>query len=104
MARKYINGRLADPLKFTPNEIRRSRARAKGEKEYRKYLRNEASNYIKRPAVREFVFKRDNYKCVYCGSSKDLQVDHIKSVYSGGENNINNLQTLCKRCNAGKQV
>jgi 5-methylcytosine-specific restriction endonuclease McrA len=96
------NGKLVDPLLFIPNETRRSRAKNAGR--LKQYLRNEANNYIKREAVREFVFARDNYKCVYCGSSEDLQVDHIVSIYQGGENTTENLQTLCKPCNCAKRV
>ena len=27
-------------------------------------------------AVREAVFKRDNYRCVNCGSTQNLEIDH----------------------------
>lgn len=104
MARKFKNRKLINPLEFTPNETRRSRAKNKGQKEYKKYLRNEASNYIKRNAVREFIFSRNNYECVNCGEKENLQIDHIVSVYKGGKNHIDNLQTLCKRCNSSKRA
>ena len=95
-------------LIFEPNSNRRNIARCRGEKAYRKYLRNEASNYIKRKAVREFILKRDGYKCKKCGSTENLQIDHIKSVRSYGEimnvNTLDNLQVLCKSCNSGKEV
>ena len=104
MARKFVNRKLINPLEFEPNEIRRGWARGKGPDDYKKYLRNEASNYIHRPAVRDFVFNRDGYKCVYCGSTEHIQVDHIVSVYKNGENSTDNLQTLCRSCNAGKAV
>ncbi|MBX2845242.1 MAG: HNH endonuclease [Saprospiraceae bacterium] len=51
------------------------------------------------------VFKRDKFKCVYCGSSAPdvvLQVDHIDPVSNGGDNNILNLATSCFDCNSGK--
>lgn len=51
------------------------------------------------------VFKRDSFKCQYCGASAPdvvLQVDHIKPVASGGDNAIVNLVTSCAPCNAGK--
>lgn len=83
-------------------QLKTSRAKNKGEKQFKKYLRNQASNYIKRIEVRNFVFRRDNYRCVQCGSSDKLEVDHIISVYRGGKNKICNLQTLCRSCNAGK--
>lgn len=85
-------------------EMNRSRAKNKGEKHYKSYIRNQSSNYIKKECVRNFIFKRDGYKCVYCNSEENLQIDHIVSVYNGGQNKICNLQTLCRSCNARKSV
>ena len=51
------------------------------------------------------VFKRDNFKCQYCGRSAPdviLEVDHITPVAEGGDNDILNLITSCKECNRGK--
>ena len=55
-------------------------------------------------SVREEVFKRDNYCCVMCGSTKNLEVDHDESLANGGTNHIDNLQTLCRDCNRRKGV
>ena len=55
-------------------------------------------------AVREAVFKRDNYCCVKCGSTKNLEVDHKVSLANGGTNELDNLQTLCQDCNRRKGV
>lgn len=85
-------------------DLNRSRAKNKGEKAFKRYLRNQASNYIKRPSVRKYILERDEYKCVYCGSKENLQIDHIISVFSGGQNKICNLQILCRSCNAAKTV
>lgn len=55
--------------------------------------------------VRFEVFKRDSFKCQYCGESSPevvLEVDHIHPVSKGGENDILNLITSCRSCNAGK--
>lgn len=58
--------------------------------------------------LRFLVMSRDNFKCCLCGASpaKDpsvvLHVDHIKPWSKGGVTEINNLQTLCSRCNQGK--
>lgn len=55
--------------------------------------------------VRFEVFKRDQFKCQYCGAAAPdviLQVDHIKAVSKGGEDDILNLVTACVACNAGK--
>lgn len=51
------------------------------------------------------VFKRDNFTCQYCGKSVPevtLEIDHIKPVKEGGDNNILNLITACFDCNRGK--
>jgi hypothetical protein len=51
------------------------------------------------------VFKRDNFKCQYCGRPSPeviLHVDHIKPIAANGDNEISNLITSCKECNLGK--
>lgn len=51
------------------------------------------------------VFKRDSFKCQYCGRSAPevvLHVDHIKPVKQDGGNDIFNLITSCADCNSGK--
>ena len=59
--------------------------------------------------LRFAVFKRDNFKCCACGaspakdSSVELHVDHIKPWSKGGETILENLQTLCSKCNLGKK-
>lgn len=56
-------------------------------------------------SVRFEVFKRDSFTCQYCGKSAPdviLEVDHIKPVSKGGQNEIINLITTCRDCNRGK--
>lgn len=56
-------------------------------------------------SVRFEVFKRDAFKCQYCGKSSPdvvLEVDHIHPVSKGGDNDIMNLVTSCRDCNSGK--
>ena len=48
--------------------------------------------------LRKQVFKRDSYKCVKCGFSKNLTVDHITPRHAGGLDELNNLRTLCVSC------
>jgi len=54
------------------------------------------------------VLKRDNFRCCACGASPakdpsvELHVDHIVPWSKGGETEIDNLQTLCSKCNLGK--
>ena len=56
--------------------------------------------------LRYQVLQRDGARCQICGATeKDgvkLHVDHIIPVSKGGKTELNNLQTLCDRCNLGK--
>jgi 5-methylcytosine-specific restriction endonuclease McrA len=51
---------------------------------------------------RDNIFKRDRNACVYCGSKKDLTLDHVVPKARGGKTSWTNLVTACKRCNASK--
>ena len=55
-------------------------------------------------AKRKAIYKRDGYKCLNCGSKKDLTLDHIVPLSKGGHNGKSNLQTLCKACNCNKSA
>jgi len=55
------------------------------------------------------VFKRDNFRCVFCGRSPAtapgvvvLHIDHIVPFSKGGKTVFGNLRTLCHQCNWGK--
>jgi hypothetical protein len=52
--------------------------------------------------LRSDVFIRDGHRCVKCGSQHVLQVDHIKAERWGGKTVLENLRTLCRRCNTRK--
>ena len=58
--------------------------------------------------TRFLVMQKDHFKCCLCGaspaknSSVELHVDHIIPWSQGGETTVNNLQTLCSKCNLGK--
>ena len=52
--------------------------------------------------LRFAVFSRDNNRCVKCGSRRNLEVDHVYPISKGGKTVMNNLQTLCHRCNVKK--
>jgi len=58
------------------------------------------NNYNKRKTV----YKRDEYECLKCGEKNidKLTLDHIIPLCKGGNNSINNLQTLCEKCNGWK--
>lgn len=50
------------------------------------------------------VWRRDNGKCVECGSNEKLEYDHIIPVAKGGSNTERNIQLLCEKCNRKKSA
>jgi hypothetical protein len=52
--------------------------------------------------VKTLVWKRDSGRCQSCGSTIELQFDHIIPVALGGSNEAENLQILCGPCNRRK--
>lgn len=60
----------------------------------------------KRPPIpREIVdavYKRDGGRCVFCGSTQNLQLDHIIPFSKGGATTLDNMQLLCQKCNIEK--
>lgn len=64
-------------------------------------------NYMSKPNTntkvsktkRQIVLERDGNKCLSCGTTEKLTLDHIVPKAKGGDNETTNLQTLCKKCN-----
>lgn len=52
--------------------------------------------------VRIFVWRRDEGKCVKCGSQEHLEFDHIIPFAKGGGSTERNIQLLCESCNRKK--
>lgn len=52
--------------------------------------------------TRQNIFKRDGFECQYCGTRRELTIDHVVPRAKGGRDTWVNLVTACKRCNAKK--
>jgi len=53
--------------------------------------------------VKIAVAVRDQGLCQHCGtSSGPMQYDHVVPYSMGGDNSVENIQLLCRRCNAAK--
>ena len=78
---------------------------SKKREEYRQtyvYRRRQACIYTANPKTRARIFKRDGCVCKKCGTTTNLQLDHIIPVSKGGKDEDGNLQVLCASCNSSK--
>lgn len=67
---------------------------------------NEASERTKWDRIRHLkapaIYRRDGYKCFYCGMRVNLSIDHVVPVSKGGSHDDSNLVTCCRECNSSK--
>ena len=67
-------------------------------------------NYVKLPVSRiishkpskGMIYKRDDNKCQYCGSTRHLTIDHVIPKSKGGDDSWFNLTLACSKCNVKK--
>ena len=75
----------------TADERRRERRR----RQIRQWKRNRRALYRR-------VLERDGHRCVLCGATDHLTLDHIVPKSKGGPRTEHNFRTLCKPCNQAK--
>lgn len=66
--------------------------------------RNSAGRRAIPDDVKQYIWTRDQGRCQGCGSSAELQYDHIIPLAMGGSSNTENLQILCGPCNRSKSA
>ena len=67
-----------------------------------KYVRIPFSSGFREYPKRKMIYKRYHYTRQYCGSIKDLTIDHVIPKSKGGTNKWDNLVTCCRKCNLKK--
>lgn len=65
------------------------------------YIVADGRQPLPRP-LRAAVLARDGHRCVKCGATESLAIDHIYPWSLGGEDSLDNLQVLCRPCNSKK--
>lgn len=76
-----------------------------------KAISSASRSFLSKKETRQLIYERDGYRCLNCGSTENLTIDHIVSLYAAskdkelirGINCSTNLQTLCRSCNSSKQ-
>ncbi len=64
---------------------------------------NSAERLWKMPPVnRREVLRRDRNRCQYCGSRKQLTIDHVLPRSRGGKHTWDNVVIACGSCNSRK--
>ena len=76
------------------------RLKAKFSSEQSENIKHERTRIAE--SVRIEVWRRDQGKCVGCGSREKLEYDHIVPVSRGGSNTARNVELLCEVCNRSK--
>ena len=66
------------------------------------YVKIPISKIISHRPSKSMIYKRDGNKCQYCGSTKNLTIDHIIPKCRGGEDTWENLAAACSACNTKK--
>jgi hypothetical protein len=84
-----------------PEFSRRRREIEESAAEWRREHQERAKQKIS-DKLRTAVFERDEYRCRQCGTHLQLCADHIIPECQGGPTTLDNLQTLCRPCNAHK--
>ena len=59
-------------------------------------------NHFTPPLCNRTLFRRDDHRCLYCGSQfrrSELTRDHVIPISRGGGNKWENVVAACKRCN-----
>ena len=54
------------------------------------------------PVNRREVLRRDKSQCQYCGSRRQLTLDHVIPRSKGGNHSWDNVVTACENCNSRK--
>ena len=65
-------------------------------------LEGRVLNHFTPPLCNRTLFRRDDHRCLYCGSQfrrSELTRDHVIPISRGGGNKWENVVAACKRCN-----
>jgi 5-methylcytosine-specific restriction endonuclease McrA len=80
------------------NTLRRAHAEHRGEQA----SRSERPREPIPEHVRAEVWRRDQGRCVDCGSREQLEFDHVVPWSEGGSNTARNIELRCESCNRAK--
>lgn len=55
---------------------------------------------------KKYIASQQGWRCKNCNNMLDFgyEVDHVRPLWNGGDNNVNNLQALCTTCHKTKTM
>lgn len=68
----------------------------------RGYVSLPLSRTAKEKPTKAAIYRRDNHTCQYCGSTRNLTIDHLVPRCRGGGDSWENTLLACSRCNTVK--
>ncbi len=68
----------------------------------RGYVTLPLSRTAREKPTKAAIYRRDNNTCQYCGSTKNLTIDHLIPRCKGGADSWCNLLLACSKCNTVK--
>lgn len=77
------------------------RARAYG-RESQNRRRARLAGVLAEPIDERAIYERCHHRCVYCGRTEDLTLDHVVPIAKRGSHVEDNLVVACRRCNSEK--
>lgn len=100
VVRRQINNkyRSSDHGRQKINEYKRKQHQI--DKQWNNFRRR-CRKYGAQPELYQLIMVRDRC-CQYCWIHEDLTIDHIVPISKGGKSIEDNLQVLCRSCNASK--
>lgn len=66
------------------------------------YIRTPIGRAAREKPTKAAIYRRDNFSCQYCGSTRSLTIDHVVPRCRGGQDTWENLVLACYSCNAKK--
>lgn len=100
------NSSLETKVSFDPDNLQRFVSYLDDHIKWRDSVKGQRA--LMTPKLRQSIKERDHFTCCNCGNSTDrepnllLEIDHIMPLSKGGKTEVDNLQTLCWKCNRSK--
>jgi len=92
----------ANPEKAREKDRRWAQANSEKVREYCRHRRALKRNATIKPVDEQAVYELNGHVCIYCGTTENLELDHVAPLTKGGAHCEENLVVACRSCNSSK--